>query len=47
MLGAKLGVARRLALNVLFPDKLIVVSEESKKLMWLYAPGFKKRIKKL
>lgn len=47
MAGAKLGVARRLALNVLFPDKLIVVSEESKKRMGLYAPGFKKRIKKI
>jgi glycosyltransferase involved in cell wall biosynthesis len=47
MAGAKLGVARRLALNVLFPDKLIVLSEESKKFIERYAPGFKKKVKKI
>jgi len=36
-----------LLLNLLFPDRLIVFSEESKNLIERYAPGFKMRIKKI
>jgi len=40
-------ITRRLLLNLLFPDRLIVFSEESKNLIERYAPGFKMRIKKI
>jgi glycosyltransferase involved in cell wall biosynthesis len=42
-----LTATRRLFLNLLFPDKLIVLSEESKKFIERNAPGFKKRVKKI
>lgn len=43
----KISFARRLALNLFFPDRLIVLSEESKALVGHYAPGFKGRIVKI
>jgi len=45
--GQKLVMSRRLALNLLFPDRLIVLSEESKKLIGRCAPWFKNRVKKI
>jgi glycosyltransferase involved in cell wall biosynthesis len=47
MAAETLTATRRLLLNLLFPDKLIVLSEESKKFIERYAPRFKKRIKKI
>jgi glycosyltransferase involved in cell wall biosynthesis len=47
MVAEGLKAKQRLFLNLLFPDKLIVLSEESKKFIGRYAPGFKKRITKI
>lgn len=43
----RLEPSRRLALNLLFPDALIVLSEVSKNFLERYAPRFKQRIRKI
>ena len=47
MAAETLTAKKRLFLNLLFPDKLIVLSEELKKFIERYAPGFKKRVNKI